>query len=246
MSVTENLTPREVDFSKVDDRSYRPSGFSGTTGQPSRDRDGNMNAPRTPEGKLLTAKQIRARARRKSKRMERMTDQEFEALYKKPIEEWDLEELAHGRTRNAKGKFTGPSPKWINREGHERSMERFKSVIKSRMNVLTPDAITAVDWIISNEEVDERGKPIIPPSTKLDAAKWLLEHTVGKPTQRIESDISVKLQAILGVAMANPAEALMTPQEGGQGYTLGHLPGVTLPMGASDDIVDADEVEENG
>ena len=244
MSAT--ATPMEIDFSSVDDRQYRPSGFSGASGRPSRNRDGNLNAPRTADGKLLTAKQIRARARRKAKRMERITDEEFEAMYHKPIEEWDLEELAHGRTRNSKGKFSGAAPKWINREVHERAMDRFKSVIKSQMNGLTPDAITAVDWILSNDEVDEKGKPVIPAATKLDAAKWLIEHTVGKPTQRVESDVSIKLQAILGVAMANPAQTLMSQSEGGQGYTIGHLPGVTLPMGAADDVEDADVVDDGG
>ena len=240
--MSETVTPREIDFSVADDRRGRPSGVSGAHGKPTHDRDGNLNAPRTADGKLLTAKQIRARARRKAKRMERMTDQEFEAIYHKPIEEWDLEELAHGRTRNAKGSFSGPSPKWINREVHERSMERFKAVIKSRMNGQTVGAIDALEWILTNEEVDERGRYVIPPSTKADVAKFLLEHTVGKPTQRVESDISVKLQAILGQVMVNPAEALLPPSEGGQGYQIGHLPGVTLPMGAADDVEDADVV----
>lgn len=242
--MSETVTPMEIDFSLADERRYHPSGFMGAEGRPAKAHQGNLNAPRSADGKLLTAKQIRARARRKAKRMERMTDQEFEAIYKKPIEDWDLEELAHGRTRNSKGKFSGPTPKWINREVHERSMERFKSVIKSKMNGLTPGAVEAVDWILGNEDVDEKGKPIIPASTKLDAAKFLLEHTVGKPTQRIESDVSVRLQAILAQVMVNPADALLPAAEGGQGYQIGHLPGVTLPMGAEADIEDAEVVDD--
>jgi hypothetical protein len=111
-------------------------------------------------------------------------------------------------------------------------MERFRGAIKTEMNKHTVDALGTIHWILSNEEVDDKGKPIIPPGAKLDAAKWLLEHTVGKPTQRIESDISVKLQAILGSVMVNPAEALTQGQ-----YTVGHLPGVTMPMATADDDV---------
>jgi hypothetical protein len=116
------------------------------------------------------------------------------------------------------------------------------------MNGLTPGAVDAVDWILGNEDVDDKGKPIIPASTKLDAAKFLLEHTVGKPTQRIESDVSVRLQTILAQVMVNPAQALLPAAEGGQGYNIGHLPGVTLPMGAAtdDDIIDVEEVDEDG
>lgn len=234
-----SVTPQEIDFTNVEDRRYSASGRPGDLDKPPARRDGNPNAPRSAEGKLLTPKQIRARARRKARRGELMSEQDFNALFK-PIEEWDLEELARGRTRNAKGKFSGPTPKWINREVHERSMERFKAAIRTEMNAQTPNAITALEWAITNDEVDEKGRYMVPPSVKMDAAKFLLEHVVGKPTQRIESDVSVKLQSILGVVMGNPAEVLMSQAEGGQGYNLGHLPGVTMPMATSDDIVDAD------
>ena len=30
--------------------------------------------------------------------------------------------------------------------------------------------------------------------------------------------------------MVNPAQALMDPSRGGQGYTMAHFPGVTMPM----------------
>jgi hypothetical protein len=116
------------------------------------------------------------------------------------------------------------------------------------MNANTVDAIDVIRWVMMNNEVDDKGKPIVPASTKLDAAKFLMEHIVGKPTQRIENDVSVKLQAILGVAMANPAQALMPGTEGGEGYTLGHLPGVTMPMmtEAEGEVIDAEWEDEDG
>lgn len=164
-----------------------------------------------------------------------MTEAEFNARYK-PVEEWDLEELAKGRPRDAKGRFRGAAPKYISKEVHERAMERFKGAVRTEMNSLTPKALDAVLWIIQNEEVDDKGKPIVPAGTRLEAAKFLLEHVVGKPTQRVEQDISVKLQGLLGQVMVNPAQALSD-----QSYTVGHLPGVTMPMAtADDDIVDAE------
>lgn len=226
------VTVKEVDFTRTKDHRQLPSGVIGDTETP------RVNRPQTPDGKLLTPKQIRARMRRRAKRAEVMTDTEFNAIYK-PIEEWDLDELAHGRPRGPTGKFSGPTPKWITREVHEKSMERFKAAIKSRMNGETPSAIDAISWVLGNNEVDEKGKPLVPPSTKLDAAKFLLEHVVGKPTQRVESDVSVRLQAILGVVMANPNDALVD-----QGYSVGHLPGVTMPM-ALEGVEDAEEVDDD-
>lgn len=235
-------TPMSIDFSKATDRRQYKSGIIRDDGTPAHRALGNLNAPRLPDGKLLTAKQIRSRARRRFKRAEIMSKEEFEKIYK-PIEEWDLEELAKGRPKNSRGSWSGPKPSWISRDVHEKSMERFKNAIRTEMNHSTVSAMDAINWVLGNNEVDERGKPLVPASTKLDAAKFLLEHVVGKPTQRIENDVSVKLQSILGVVMANPAEALTS---GPNGYNVGHLPGVTMPMVIEGDIVDEDidETEE--
>jgi hypothetical protein len=211
-----------VDFSKAQDIRQHPSG-NPQDGLPKR------KYPLSAEGKSLSPKQIRARARRKGKRANVMTDQEMDYLYNKPVEEWDLEELARGRPRDSRGGFRGPRPKWINAEVHERAMEKYTAAVKTDMRATTVDALGAIRELIQNDDIDDKGKPIVPASTKLDAAKFLIEHVVGKPTQRIESDVSVKLQAILGSVMVNPAEL----SGGGQGYELGHFPGVTMELAES-------------
>jgi hypothetical protein len=116
-------TPKVVDFRKTPATFLEPSGVT-------RDALPKSEPPRTSDGKLLTPKQIRARARRRAKRAEMMSEEEFQALYK-PVDEWDLEELSRGRPRNAKGEFRGPAPKWITRDIHERAMERFKAAIRT-------------------------------------------------------------------------------------------------------------------
>ena len=223
-----------VDFSKTPDHRMHKSGKL-------RDKLPTNERPRTADGKLLTPRQIRARYRRKANRVNMMSTQELEALYYKPITDWDLEELARGRPRNGEGNFRGATPKWINREMHERAMDFYKAAVRSDMNATTVDALTVLKRIINNDEVDEKGKMVVPASTKVDAAKFLIEHVVGKPMQRIESDVSVKLQAILGTVMVNPTEALMDVASGGQGYTLAHMPGITMPFGTADEeIIDAE------
>lgn len=150
-------------------------------------------------GKVMSKKQIRARARRHA----RISEAELNKLYK-PIEEWDEEELARGRPRAADGSFRGASPGWITRHMHEEAMARFKGLVEGRVRQHTVDALQTVQWILSNEDIDERGRPVIPASTKLDAAKFLIEHVIGKPTQRQEVDISVRLQALLATATVSP------------------------------------------
>lgn len=212
-------TPMTLNFSNVLDFTQHASGNN---------QEGEIQ-PLSAEGKLLTPKQIRARARRKRKRGQHLSQQEMDILFHKPIEEWDLQELAHGRPRNAKGHFSGPAPSWIDRTVYEQAMEKYKAAVKTSMKDTTVDALTMIKELINNEDVDEKGKPIVSPSTKLDAAKFLIEHVVGKPTQRIENDVSVKLQAILGQVMVNPADRATG------NFMPGHFPGVTMALAAAED-----------
>lgn len=217
-------TPKIVDFRKVPDKFQRPTG----------NWQDPLPSPLSPEGYSLNKQQIQRRHKRAVKTFIKKTtlsEAEASILYRKPLREWDNEELARGRPRNQDGTFTGPKPEYVTIEMHEEAMDRFTSVVRTGMRVATVDALEKIREIIVNEDVDNRGKPLVGASTKLDAAKFLIEHIVGKPTQRIESDVSVKLQGLLGAVMVNPNEDM--------GYTMGHMPGFTMELAS---YQDADEV----
>lgn len=223
-----SATPRILDFTGVKDRFQSPTG----------NWQDEHPAPLSPEGFSLNKQQIYRRRRRAIKKfVEKTTLSEAEAsiLYNKPLREWDNEELARGRPRNKDGTFSGPAPAFVTAEVHEEAMDRFTSIVRTGMRVATVDAIKFMQEMITDQELDNRGKPVVGASTKLDAAKFLVEHIIGKPTQRTETDISVKLQGILGAIMVNPNEM----EEGG-GYFPGHLPGVTMQLA---ELTDPDEVE---
>ena len=190
--------------------------------------------PRTRNGLLLTPERVNDRARRRAKKAKLMTDEEFDYISPKPVEDWDLEELARGRPRNVLGTFAGRAPSHISRAVHEAAMDRFKSLVRTEMNIHTVGALEVINHVITDMDVDDKGRPVVAPSTKLEAAKWLVEHVLGKPTQRVENDISVKLQGILGTVMVNPDSA------GVGGYAPAHLPGVTMPLGEGPDVIDSD------
>ena len=182
-------------------------------GKPKMDSQGRM--PEDQGGRpaaVMTKKQIRARARRKMN----IGQEELAQLYK-PIEEWDHEELARGRPRAKDGSFKGATPKFIDRAVHEQIVRKFESVVKAEMNGHTVAALELIGNLLDDDERDERGKPIVGANTKLDAAKFLIEHVIGKPKQRVETDISVKLQGLLGTVMVNPnntAPSGFTPTQG--------------------------------
>lgn len=173
--------------------------------------------PEKQGGRPVTAqnaKQIRARARRAQK----IAKEELEKLYK-PIEEWDAEELARGRPRAKDGTFKGPAPSFIDRAVHEQIVRRFEEIVRSDMNTHTVAALRIVGEILEDDATDDKGRPLVAAGTKLDAAKFLIEHVIGKPKQRVETDISVKLQALLGAVMVNPTGG--NPHQGfelAQGY----------------------------
>lgn len=179
-------------------------------------------------------KQQRARARRRLKKGVRLADEAFAELYK-PLEDWDEEELARGRPRDAEGGFRGRAPQHISREIHERAMEKFKLLVRNEMNAHSLPALKTIQMVLESDELDARGRPIVPASTKMEAAKFLLEHIVGKPTQPTSSDISIRLQGILGTVMVNPMEVQ------GQ-YTPAHTGSRELIGG----IYDEDEEDEGG
>jgi hypothetical protein len=160
-------------------------------------KGGIIGRPATAEN----AKQIRQRARRK---LRKLTPEEQEVLWGKDIHSWDLEELARGRPRDKKGQFKGAAPGFISRQMHEEIIARFETIVREEMNGHTVDALKLLGKVLNDEKVDNKGRPLVPASTKVDVAKFLIEHIIGKPKQRVESDISIKLQGILGHAIANP------------------------------------------
>ena len=170
------------------------------------------------------------------------TEGEFSILYK-PIEEWDHEEIARGRPRSVDGKFKRKRPPWMTRGMHEEAMQRFRHIIRDEMNVQTVQALTLIASILKSKRKDARGRPIVPASTKLDAAKFLVEHALGKPKQRVESDISIRLQGLLASAVVTPGtaelpaaphSALMAPSDDPTG----------TPFDLPYDILDADSIED--
>jgi hypothetical protein len=183
--------------------------------------------------KSLSPKQIRARARRNGG-LDNVTMKEREALAGKPMEEWDLEELARGRPRDKNGNFSGRPPTWITREMHEKSIELFKDMVRTDMRSHTKLAMDTLKDILEDNDIDEKGKPTTPASVKVDVAKFLIEHLVGKPTQPVQADINVKLQGILGAVLVQPDQ-----------LTGGYMPS-SSHREVEGSIVEDDEDEDGG
>jgi hypothetical protein len=228
-----------------DEAFYRPAtprviDFAAAARQPDPTRRGRIIDDRdnNGEGLIMTSKRIRARARRHARLGSKLMKEDADALWK-PIEEWDMEELARGRPRAADGSFRGPKPAYITRELHETAMDNFKKMVRSEMNGNTVDALLVLNEVLNNNMYDAKGRPVVSWATKADAAKWMVEHVLGKAVQPTTTDISAKLQLILGAAMVNPEEV---PTEL-EGYKPAHIGYRQEALSDEADTEDEDVVE---
>lgn len=118
-----------------------------------------------------------------------------ELLGGKPIEEWDLDELARGRPRAADGTFKGRKPAWVTPQLQEEAQTRFREFLKGELAAGSLRALARVKDLVDDAESDR---------VRLDASKFILEYLIGKPTQEIKADIGLQLQGLLAGVLVNP------------------------------------------
>lgn len=193
---------------------YDTNPATGKKGNPAKTAD-ELKA----KGLSASKKQARARARRAHARNQRI-DAEIDLMYK-PLDEWDSEELAQGVPRELWGKKKAGQLKWMPRAVHEQIVDRYQAIVKDEMRAMTPSAIRMLQTLLENDETDRKGKPLVSANVKLSIIQLLIEHVVGKPTQKIEADVSVKMQAML-------AHVMVVPDEEGGEMTQGFM-GLNVP-----------------
>ncbi|MET0416534.1 MAG: hypothetical protein ABW022_10995 [Actinoplanes sp.] len=144
--------------------------------------------PKDTSGLSTKPSQVRRRLRRSTKnpQADDRVAHDMAILYKKPIEEWDLEELAMGRARNKNGDFQGSAPKWITPRVVQEARRRLLDQTLGKMAGKIPKALEVIEGLMTSTEVDDKGKPIVDARTKLQAATFILEHFLGKPKAFVE------------------------------------------------------------
>jgi hypothetical protein len=131
-------------------------------------------------------KQLRNLARRAASRgrVDRV-EQIASELYK-PVEDWDWEELTRGRPRKRNGELGAPSPAWLTPVVRREIERRLGVVGKQKLAEHLDVAIATFAKLLTDDERDDRGRPLVPPAVRLQAASFIYEHLVGKATTRVE------------------------------------------------------------
>lgn len=150
--------------------------------------------------------------RRRLRRANADIDRDVEMLLPKPLDEWDLEELARGKCRDKNGHWTGRPGVWLTPKVQQEIKKRLIQKTFGEMSLEVGNAIKAVHKLITSTEVDyETGKPIVPPSVQLQASQYILDHIIGKSTVKVDVEQGSTLHAILAGALVNPDGTVAHP-----------------------------------
>lgn len=144
---------------------------------------------------------VRSRLRKGSKNIQR----DLDMLYQKPVDEWDFEELQKGRPRGEDGHFTrGARPTWITPAIIQQVRARLKEMTKDDLSKHVGAALSCLGDLMSDDSCDDNGRPITPANVKLQAAIYVLDQVIGKPTQAVEARVNTTLEGMLARVMVNP------------------------------------------
>lgn len=145
-------------------------------------------------------KYVRKRIRDSGKDIAR----DIEILYGKPVQEWDFEELQRGRTREPDGTFKrGPKPRWITDTIMGEVRRRLKEVTRDELAMYTKASLETMKFLMDDDSVDDNGRPHTSSSVKLEAAKYIIDQVIGKPTTSVEIGAKAEIQQFLARVMVN-------------------------------------------
>lgn len=117
------------------------------------------------------------------------------------VEDWDIEELAFGRPRDANGHFKGSAPTWITPIVLEEIKKRLHNLTRAKLSAHMNIAVKAIGKLIESEEVDDKGRPIVDARTKFAASAFVIEHIIGKPNQHVDVAGADKVQTAIASAI---------------------------------------------
>lgn len=145
-----------------------------------------------PEEMSTRPAQMRIRIRRAGERQLAEVENYYRQLGK-PIETWDWEELARGRPRDARGKFQGKAPQWVTPNVEAEAKRRLMAGIYGELGTQTKFALDVLRRLLTNGEVDDK--------VAFEAAKYVIDHIIGKPKALIEIDGSERVKQFLAKAL---------------------------------------------
>ena len=99
-------------------------------------------------------------------------------VHGKPLDDWTLEELASGRPTNFR---VVSIPLWMAAVIGPGLSKRISNTARLQMSQYLPDPVRVLHDLATSTAVDEDGRPVLSDKVKLEAAKFIYQHNLGKP-----------------------------------------------------------------
>lgn len=144
------------------------------------------------------------RIRRTASRLEDEILADIEVVYRKPVAEWDWEELSRGCPRDEDGKFPRKKPGWITPAINAEAQRRMRTLTEEELMRFGRDAISTLAELMTEQGQDDFGKPLVPATVRADCAKYILNHIIGTPKARVEVEQSNPLVDLMASVLVNP------------------------------------------
>lgn len=157
------------------------------------------------DSKLSTnPKTIRSRLRRNGGKATRDLELLQQHGGMKPLELWDMEELARGKPRRSDGKFGGASPVWLTPAIMLEAKRRFISHTFSDLAVYATKAVKVIVKIMEDPDTDDK--------LRYQAATFIIEHVIGRAPARVEMEVKETTRDFLAdILMVEDKEGNIVP-----------------------------------
>lgn len=99
-------------------------------------------------------------------------------VYRKPLDDWSLEELARGRPTSF---AMQPIPPYLAAVIGPELSRRIKNSARLQMSQHLPDAVRVLHELMNSTATDAEGRPLVDAKVTADIAKFLVEHNLGNP-----------------------------------------------------------------
>jgi hypothetical protein len=147
---------------------------------------------------------MRKELRKTAAKLEENMRERIDQMYEKPVDEWDWEELSKGQPRLEDGSFPKGRPKWITPAIQAEVQRRMRALSEQELMTHARQAIITLSDLMTDNDYDDFGKPVVPASVKLQSAQYILNHVIGTPKARVEMSQSNPLVELMGGILVNP------------------------------------------
>lgn len=110
----------------------------------------------------------------------------------RPVSEWTLEELQHGKPRHPTGGWKGARPKWITPIIQAEIRKRLREETIGKLVGHTGAAIKVLAEFLKNDEE---------PALKFRAAQLIIQYAAGEPEKQVNVSGNLQLQNMLADAL---------------------------------------------